>query len=75
MIAGMLWLCADLKRPLTDNIEQAAEYYKEKYGVNPTHCEINQKNVDRSLLEYTKRKVVVSKSVLPGHLWIGVDNG
>ncbi len=41
MKSGLLWYDADPKKPIWDKIEEAAQRYYEKFGVQPNTCFIN----------------------------------
>lgn len=76
MTSGMLWWCGS-KGDLAAKIKAAAAYYKKKYGRAPELCLINP-NVDISGIgtfggDVNPITVRHSKIVLPGHLWIGVE--
>jgi len=66
MNAGMLWFDNDPKTALTAKIERAVDYYRHKYGRDPNLCLIQKPETG---------KVVVRpyRPVLPGHLWIGIE--
>jgi hypothetical protein len=79
MDAGMLWFDNDPKTALTAKIERAVDYYRHKYGCDPNLCLIHP-----SMLPSDKKiadekpitgKVMVRpyRPVLPGHLWIGIE--
>ncbi|MCS7010089.1 MAG: hypothetical protein N2049_10770 [Anaerolineales bacterium] len=77
MNVGMLWFDNE-KIPLTVKVERAAEYYRRKYGLTPDLCLVHP-----SMLQGTQAEVIQSRlgqvtvrpyrSILPGHLWIGVE--
>lgn len=84
MKIGMLWFDNDKQTDLVTKIETASAYYFQKYGKRPNICFVhpsmlprrenpseNQKEADT----YKAGNVVVrsNQSVLPNHLWIGVN--
>ena len=79
MNTGMLWYDNDPKTALTAKIERAVNYYHKKYGRKPNLCLIHPAALEKP----GKGKEVSSKAkgvkirpyrpVLPGHLWIGVE--
>jgi hypothetical protein len=78
MNTGMLWFDNDPKTALSAKIEKAVAYYYKKYGCKPNLCLINpdvlaanEKETDKSATE--KVTVRPYRPVLPGHLWIGVE--
>ena len=85
MDIGMLWFDNDTQTDLTKKIETAAEYYLTKYGIQPNICFVNpcmtpQKNQNgetsnqkKTTLKSGKIVVKISSSVLPNHLWIGIN--
>jgi hypothetical protein len=88
MNAGMLWFDNDPKTALTAKIERAVDYYRHKYGRDPNLCLIhpsmlpadekmeNPASEDGAGEQPTTGKVVVRpyRPVLPGHLWIGIED-
>jgi hypothetical protein len=73
MNIGMMWFDNDPKTDLTEKISRAAEYYRSKYGRNPDVCLVNPAVYDKSKMQTGKILVRPLRTVLPGHLWIGVD--
>ena len=73
MISGMLWFDNDPKVDLPHKIEQAAKYYKKKYGQTPDTCFVHPKMLGEMNTIETPLDVKASESVLVHHLWIGVN--
>lgn len=79
MNSGMMWFDNDPKTVLSAKIDRAVEYYRKKYGRNPNLCLIHPKALENSSKEGKaknqkgKVKVRPYSPVLPGHLWIGVE--
>lgn len=73
MFTGMMWFDNDPKTALADKISQAADYYRTKYGRNPDLCLVNPKMLPENEGHAGKILIRPLRSVLPGHLWIGVD--
>jgi len=79
---GMLWFDNDPKTALAAKIERAVEYYHKKYGRRPNLCLIHPSALekpDRPGASGTANspngiKVRPYRPVLPGHLWIGVED-
>ena len=77
----MLWFDNDPKTALTAKIERAVDYYRHKYGRDPNLCLIHPSMLDNPASgggageQPTTGKVVVRpyRPVLPGHLWIGIE--
>ncbi len=82
MNTGMLWFDNDPKTALTAKIEQAVDYYRHKYGRDPNLCLIhptmmeNPASVGGASEKPLIGKIMVRpyRPVLPGHLWIGVED-
>jgi hypothetical protein len=81
MNVGMLWFDNDSKADLFAKIERAASYYQDKYGKSPNVCYVHP-SMTRALItpiENTEPiragsiEVRTTRSVLPNHLWIGVN--
>ena len=81
MNTGMLWFDNDPKTALTAKIDRAVEYYRKKYGRVPNLCLIHPTALekparDNGAGEEPQKgtiKVRPYRPVLPGHLWIGVE--
>lgn len=79
MITGMLWFDNDPKTALAAKIERAAEYYRRKYGADPNLCLVNPAMLQTggpSTVLRSAQGIAVRpwRPVLPGHLWIGIDD-
>lgn len=73
MMTGMLWFDNDPKTGLTAKVERAADYYRQKYGRTPDLCLVHPSMLTESSAEVGKIVVRPYRPVLPGHLWLGVD--
>ena len=84
MNAGMLWFDNDPKTALSAKVERAAAYYEKKYGKRPNLCLIHPTETpipdpspksENTLDSGEGSKIMVRpyRPVLPGHLWIGVE--
>ena len=78
MNIGMMWFDNDPKKTLDAKVLQAADYYKRKYGRMPDMCMVNPRNLPESPTQSEPVKagritILALRSVMPGHLWIGVD--
>ncbi len=69
MKIGMLWFH---KPANTDALNEAVEYYAQKYGERPNTVFVNPKDVG-TISEIAGLQVRQSRSILPFHFWIGVD--
>lgn len=80
MHTGMLWFSNDALKPIETKIKEAVDYYVKKYNRQPDLCLVHPNMVeDKSRqLEISvgtgKIKVRPYKPVLPGHIWIGVED-
>ena len=74
MNAGMLWFDNDPKTALAAKIEKAVDYYRHKYGRDPNLCLINPKALNGEKPEDGQITIRPYQPVLPGHLWIGVED-
>jgi hypothetical protein len=75
MHTGMLWF-DNSQTALTVKIQKGVDYYVKKYGrqpdlvlVHPSMLETNQRQ-----LEIDKLTVRPYRPVLPGHIWIGMED-
>lgn len=78
MNTGMMWFDNDPKTSLDVKIQKAADYYRQKYGRTPDICLVNPGMLDNTKPEANSRqtgKITIRplRSVLPGHLWIGIN--
>ena len=75
MHTGMLWFD---KSQLTLNakIQKAMAYYHKKYGRTPDLCLVHPSMLEKnqSHLEVNKLTVRPYRPVLPGHIWIGIED-
>ena len=70
---GMMWFDNDPKTALAVKIERAAEYYRAKYGHNPDLCLVNPKSMPENMPPAGRIAVRSQAMILPGHLWIGLE--
>jgi len=73
MHTGMLWF-DDSQTTLTLKIQKAMEYYHKKYGRVPDLCLVHPNMLKDSKLDDDKITVRPYRPVLPGHIWIGVED-
>jgi hypothetical protein len=74
MHTGMLWFDNDPRTPLAAKIQKAAEYYRQKYGRQPDLCLVNPTMLQNEKINEERITVRPYRPVLPGHLWIGVED-
>jgi len=74
MDTGMLWF-DDGPQALKDKVERAVSFYSTKYGRTPTLCLVHPATLadgkEGRVGEVTLRS---SRSVLPNHLLVGIDD-
>jgi len=78
MNTGMLWFDNDPKTALAAKIERAVDYYHKKYGCRPNLCLIHPialgaEQTKPALSNLAGVTVRPYRPVLPGHLWIGIE--
>ena len=75
MKTGMLWYDNDPNKALAAKVIEAMKYYNEKYGQVPNVCMVNPSALKGvKAPEIGKLVVRAYRPVLPGHLWIGVED-
>jgi hypothetical protein len=84
MHTGMLWF-DNSQTALNIKIQKAVDYYHKKYGrtpdlclVHPSMLEQNQRTFETTTLasgaSANKLTVRPYRPVLPGHIWIGIED-
>ncbi|HLO17142.1 MAG TPA: hypothetical protein VK206_20070, partial [Anaerolineales bacterium] len=78
MHTGMLWF-DNSQTALTVKIQKAVDYYHKKYGRSPDLCLVHPSMLDaegrnQRQLEINKLTVRPYRPVLPGHIWIGIED-
>jgi hypothetical protein len=73
MKTGMLWFDNDPKTALNQKVQQAAEYFHNKYGQSPDLCLVHPSMMPEEEQDSGIIKIRPWRTVTPGHLWIGVD--
>ncbi|PKN88166.1 MAG: hypothetical protein CVU46_01820 [Chloroflexi bacterium HGW-Chloroflexi-8] len=71
MKTGMLWFDNDPQRNLIEKIHQAADYYQQKYGSQPTLCFVHPKLKDIVFEIGINMEVKFNLAISPDHIWIG----
>ena len=78
MVVGMLWYDNDPHTALTMKVNRAVDYYRQKYFCVPDTCLVHSCMISKNpgLMEGGEGKIIVrpNRSVLPGHLWIGIED-
>ena len=70
----MLWFDNDKKTTLTIKVKKAADYYRKKYGRSPDLCMVNPSMIPKEKVKSGKITIRPYQPILPGHLWIGIDD-
>ncbi len=78
MHTGMLWF-DNSKDDLNDKIKKAVEYYEKKYERTPDLCLVHPSMLHddkRISATFVENKITVRpyRPVLPGHIWIGIED-
>ena len=80
MQTGLLWFDNDPNRETVRKIEDAARRYKERFGVAPNICYVNQaalSGVELKLavqgIQMASLRVVPVSNVLLHHFWVGIE--
>ncbi len=77
MQVGLLWFDNDPGRGVNAKIQDAAQRYREKFGVAPDTCYVNcgvlggQGGADLSA--GLRLRVVPVSNILPHHFWVGME--
>ena len=74
MHIGMLWFDDNPNLALKNKIEKAVAYYRQKYHHEPNLCLIHPSMMDKDRPEFDQLTVRSYRPVLPGHLWIGIED-
>ena len=74
MQAGMMWFDNDKNTTLAAKVKMAAAFYHKKYGRSPDLCMVNPKMLAEKETETGKIAIRSYHPILPGHLWIGIDD-
>jgi hypothetical protein len=76
MHTGMLWF-DNSQTALNIKIQKAVDYYHKKYGRTPDLCLVHPSMLEQNnqrQLEVNKLTVRPYRPVLPGHIWIGIED-
>jgi len=73
MHTGMLWF-DDSSVTLSLKIQKAVDYYHKKYGRLPDLCLVHPNMLKDTKLDEDKITVRAYRPVLPGHIWVGVED-
>jgi hypothetical protein len=72
----MLWFDNDPHTTLSVKIQKAMEYYSKKFGRIPDICLVHPSMLDDGQKQFELGKLTIHpyRPVMPGHLWIGVED-
>ncbi len=73
MHTGMLWF-DNSQIALDIKIQKAIDYYHKKYGRTPDLCLVHPSMLKDTKLDERKITIRPYRPVLPGHIWIGVED-
>jgi hypothetical protein len=73
MHTGMLWF-DDSQTALNVKIKKAVDYYHKKYGRTPDLCLVHPSMLKDMVVEEEKITIRAYRPVLPGHIWVGVED-
>lgn len=76
MDIGMLWKDDDARRSLDEKLARAAEYYRSKYGEQPTVCFVHPSMLPdgATTFEAAGLRVLTARTVQANHFWLGVNH-
>ncbi len=74
MHVGMLWFDNTPNISLKLRIEKAVDYYRHKYHREPNLCLISPDMAGKDKLDFGTMTVRPYRPVLPGHMWIGIED-
>lgn len=73
MHTGMLWF-DNSNATVETKLKKAIDYYEKKYGRKPDLCLLNPKTLGKEKPNIDGLNVRPYKPVLPGHIWIGIED-
>jgi hypothetical protein len=77
MNTGLMWFDNDPRTTLAVKIQKASNYYQKKFGRPPELCLVNPSMLGGNQMEASLEQAHITirayQPVLPGHLWIGVE--
>jgi hypothetical protein len=73
MDIGMLWYDDDAKRRLDEKVARAVEFYRSKYGVQPTECYVHPGMLaEGQPATAAGVRLRPNRTVIKNHFWLGV---
>jgi hypothetical protein len=73
MHTGMLWF-DNSQATITVKIQNAMDYYAKKYGRTPDLCLVHPSMIEKQKPEIEGLTVQPYRPVLPGHIWVGIQD-
>jgi hypothetical protein len=74
MNIGMLWYDDDTKRRLDEKVARAVEFYRAKYGVQPTECYVHPGMLAADQPSTAAGvRLRPNRTIIKNHFWLGVD--
>jgi hypothetical protein len=76
MHTGMLWFDNDPHTTLSVKIQKAMDFYSKKFGRIPDICLVHPSMLESGQKQFELGKLTIRpyRPVMPGHLWIGVED-
>ena len=76
MHTGMVWFDKDPRTTLSVKIQKAMDYYSKKFGRIPDICLVHPSMLESGQKQFELGKLTIRpyRPVMPGHLWIGVED-
>ena len=76
MDIGMLWYDDDGKRKLDEKVARAAEYYRAKYGAQPTECYVHPGLLGEGQPAVAAGvRLRANRTIIKNHFWLGMGSG
>lgn len=74
MDIGMLWYDDDAKRKFDEKVARAVEFYRAKYGVQPTECFVHPGMLAADQPPTAAGvRLRPNRTIIKNHFWLGVD--
>jgi hypothetical protein len=75
MKSGLLWYDGDKDKPLWDKIDEAAQRYYDKFGVQPDTCFVHPRSLpDGKGTKLGNIRIQTSPTIQLNHIWLGVSD-
>lgn len=70
MNEGMLWYVDGQKNELAKTIENAVDFFEQKYGKSPLACYVHPDALSEEVISKDDVKVVANDKVIKNHIWL-----